>query len=68
MICDTVLEQRILETFFNLENFDGHKLILSPFTDRKKQKAWDKTREKYMPVKRRQIETDRGSYYSEEDG
>ena len=43
MICDTVLEQRILETLFNL---DGHKLILSPFADRKKQKAWDKTREK----------------------
>ena len=28
---------------------DGRKLILSPFTGRKKQKAWNKTREKYMP-------------------
>ena len=45
---------------------DGHKLILSPFTGRKKQKAWNKTREKYMPVKRRQ--TERGSYYDKEDG
>ena len=42
---------------------DGRKLILSLFTGRKKRKAWNKTREKYMPVKRRQIETDRGSYY-----
>ena len=35
---------------------------------RKKRKAWNKTREKYMPVKRRQnlAETDRGSYYKEE--
>ena len=43
---------------------DGGKLILSPFTGRRKRKAW-KTREKYMPVKRRQnlAETDRGSYY-----
>ena len=46
---------------------DGCKLILSPFTGRKKQKAWNKTREKYMPVKRRQIETNRGSYYNKED-
>ena len=45
----------------------GRKLILSPFTGRKKRKAWNKTREKYMPVKRKQIETDRGSYYSKED-
>ena len=48
--------------------FDGRKLILSPFTGRKKQKAWNRTREKYMPVKRRQIETDRGSYYNKENG
>ena len=48
--------------------FDSRKLIVSPFTGRKKQKAWNKTREKYMPVKRRQIETDRGSYYNKEDG
>ena len=26
---------------------DGRKQILSPFTGRKKRKAWDKTREKY---------------------
>ena len=31
---------------------DGHKLILSPFNGRKKQKAWNKTREKHMPVKK----------------
>ena len=44
---------------------DGRKLILSPFTGCKKQKAWNKTREKYMPAERRQnlAETDRGSYY-----
>ena len=47
---------------------DGRKRILSPFTGCKKRKAWDKTREKYMPVERRQnlAETDRGSYYKEE--
>ena len=47
---------------------DGRKRILSPFTGCKKRKAGDKTREKYMPVKRRQnlAETDRGSYYKEE--
>ena len=47
---------------------DGCKLILSPFTGHKKRKAWNKTREKYMPVKRRQIETDRGSCYKKEEG
>ena len=47
---------------------DDRKLILSPFTGRKKQEAWNKTRVKYMSVKRRQIETDRGSYYNKEDG
>ena len=43
---------------------DGHKRILSPLTWRKKRKAWNKTREKYMPEERRQnlAETDRGSY------
>ena len=46
---------------------DGRKLILSPFTGCKKRKAWNKTREKYITVKRRQIETDRGSYYNKED-
>ena len=32
----------------------------------KKRKAWNKTREKYMPIKRRQnlAETDRASYYN----
>ena len=33
---------------------DGRKRILSPFTGRKKRKACNKTRKKYMPVKRRQ--------------
>ena len=44
---------------------DGRKLILSHFTGRKKRKAWNKTREKYMPEERRQnlAETGRGSYY-----
>ena len=48
--------------------YDGRKLILSPFTERKIWKAWNKTREKYILVKRRQIETDKGSYYNKEDG
>ena len=41
---------------------------LSPFTECKKRKAWNKTRKKYMPIKRRQnlTETDKGSYYKEE--
>ena len=34
--------------------YDGRKRILSPFTGCKKRKTWNKTREKYMPVKRRQ--------------
>ena len=44
---------------------DGRKRILSPFAGHKKRKAWNKTREKYMPVKERQnlAETDWGSYY-----
>ena len=29
---------------------DGCKQILSPFTGRKNRKAWNKTKEKYMPV------------------
>ena len=47
---------------------DGRKRILTPFTSYKKRKTWNKTREKYMSVKRRQnlAETDRGSYYTEE--
>ena len=46
----------------------GHERILSPFTGRKKQKAWNNTREKYMPEERRQslAEIDRGSYYNQE--
>ena len=47
---------------------DCCKLILSPFTRHKKQKAWNKTREKYMLVKRKQIETNKGSYDNKEDG
>ena len=47
---------------------DGRKRILSPFNGRKKWKTWNKTRVKYIPVKRRQnlAETDKGSYYKEE--
>ena len=47
---------------------DGRKRVLTPFTGRKKRKAWNKTGEKYMPIKRRQYlsETDRESYYKEE--
>ena len=47
---------------------DGRKRILSPFTECKKWKVWNKDTQKYMPVKRRQNldETDRGSYYTEE--
>ena len=46
----------------------GRKQILSPFTGRKKRKAWNKTREKYMPEERRQnlAETDWGSYNNQE--
>ena len=33
---------------------NGRKRILSPFAGRKKRKAWNKTREKYMWVRRRQ--------------
>ena len=44
---------------------DDCKLILNPFTGRKKRKAWNKAREKYMPEERRQnlAEAYRGSYY-----
>ena len=47
---------------------DGRKRILGPLTGRKKRKAWNKTRTKYMSVKRRQnlAETNKGSYYKEE--
>ena len=46
----------------------GRKRILGPFTGRKNWKAWNKTRLKYIPVKRRQniAETDKGTYYKEE--
>ena len=46
----------------------GRKRILSPLTGRKKQKAWNNTREKYMPEERRQnfAETDRRSYDNQE--
>ena len=45
------------------------KRVLSSFTGHKKRKAWNKTREKYMPIKRRQnlVETDRGSYCNKEE-
>ena len=31
----------------------GRKRIFSPFTGCKKRKAWNKTREKYIPVKKK---------------
>ena len=44
------------------------KNILSPFNGRKNQKAWKKTREKYTRKKRKNLaETDRGSYYNQEE-
>ena len=48
---------------------DCRKRIPSPFTVCKKRKAWNKTRENYMPVKRRQnsTETDRG-YITKRNG
>ena len=47
---------------------DGRKQILGPFTGHEKWKAWNKTKVKNMPVKRRQnlAETDKRSYYKEE--
>ena len=47
----------------------GCKRILIPFTGPKKPKAWNKIREKYKPEERRQnlAETDRGSYYNQEE-
>ena len=40
---------------------DGRKRILSPFTGRKKRKAWNKAEEKYMSEESRQnlAKTDR---------
>ena len=48
---------------------DGRKRILSPFTGRKKRKAWSNTRRKYMPEERRQnlARAERGSYYNQEE-
>ena len=48
--------------------FNGRKRTPSPFTWCKKGKAWNKTRAKHMPVKRRQNlgETVMRSYYSKE--
>ena len=42
---------------------------MSPFTGRKNGKAWNKTREKYLPKERRQnlAERDRGSYCNQEE-
>ena len=47
----------------------GPKQILSPFTGRKKQKAWNKTGEKHMPeeIKQNLAEANRGSYYNQEE-
>ena len=47
---------------------DGRKRTLIPFTGCKNRKAWNRTKEKYTPAKRRQnlAETDRRSYYEEE--
>ena len=47
--------------------FEGRKRVLSPFTGRRKRKAW-KTRETYMPIKRRWnlADTDWGWYYKED--
>ena len=44
---------------------DGRKQVLSPFSGCKKWKAWNKAREKYISLKRKQslAESDRGSYY-----
>ena len=48
---------------------DGCKQILSPSTESKNRKAWNKARGKYMSVKRRQslAETDKGSYYNKKE-
>ena len=48
---------------------DGRKWVVSPFTGRKKRKAWNTTREKYVPEERRQnlAETYTGSCYNQEE-
>ena len=45
------------------------KQFLSLCTGPKKWKAWNNTREKYMPAERRQnlAETDSGLYYNQEE-
>ena len=47
----------------------GRKPILSPYTESKKRKTWNKTREKYIPEERKQnlAQTERGSYYNQEE-
>ena len=47
----------------------GRKRILIPFTGRKKRKARNKTREKYMQEEKIQnlAETDKGQYYNQEE-
>ena len=59
-------EYEYKENIWNMPG--GRKRILGPFTGCKKRKAWNKTRETCMPVKRRQnwADTDRGLYYNEE--
>ena len=46
---------------------DDLKQILSPIAGHKKAKAWNQTREKYMPVKRRQNLTN-GDHFTQRNG
>ena len=44
------------------------KRIVSPFTEHKKRKEWNNTRENYMLERRQNLaETDRGSNYNQEE-
>ena len=47
--------------------FRNCKQILCPFTEYKKRKVWNKTREKYVPEEGNQnlAETDRGLYFNQ---
>ena len=46
----------------------GHNRILSPFTGRKKRKAWNKTRGNMQQERKQSLaETDRRSYYNNEE-
>ena len=45
---------------------DGRKQVLSPFPGGKKQKSWNKTKEKEDKIQLKHKQTDRGSYYQEE--